>query len=40
MVRGLDGVARKGYEWVEFLVAQTRLTGSGVIFLISREQCP
>ena len=34
-VRGLGSVTWKGCDWVELLVVQTRLIGSGVIFLIS-----
>ena len=34
-VRGLGSVTWKGCEWVELLVVRTRLTGSGIIFLIS-----
>ena len=34
-VRGLGSVTWKGCEWVELLVVQPRLTGSGIIFLIS-----
>ena len=32
-VRGLGSVTSKGCEWVELLVVQTRLIGSGIIFL-------
>ena len=39
-VRGLGSITWKGCDWVELLVVRTRHTGSGMIFLISREQCP
>ena len=34
-VRVLGSVTWKGCEWVEFLVVRTRLTASGIIFMIS-----
>ena len=34
-VRGLGSVTWKGCEWVEVLVVRARLTGSGIVFLIS-----
>ena len=39
-VRGLGTIGWKVCDWVELLVDRTRLTGSGIIFLISSEQCP
>ena len=39
-VRGLDSETWKGCAWAELVVVQTRHSGSGMIFLISREQCP
>ena len=39
-VRGLGSITWKECDWVELLVVRTRRTGSGMIFLISREQCP
>ena len=37
-VRGLDIITWKGCDWVELLVVRARRSGSGMIFLISREQ--
>ena len=32
-VRGIGSVTWKGCEWVELLVVQARLTGSGIILI-------
>ena len=39
-VRRLGSETWKGSECVELLVVLTRLRGTGIISLISREECP